>query len=106
MSFWAIAHTAWDARDEAIREAVAAGKSQAEAEELGRKAERASWNVAGSMGIRPLTGALTGAAIGSAVPVIGTGLGALIGYIGGTISAARNPNIGKDLGNAAKKLLE
>lgn len=106
MSFHAILHSAIDARERATREALAAGKSQAEAQEAGKQAEAASWNASGSAGLRPLNWALAGAAVGSAVPIVGTGLGALLGYIGGTISAVTNPNMGKDVGDAAKNLLQ
>jgi hypothetical protein len=106
MSFHAIVHSVIDAGEKAENEALNAGKTPNEAKEAKRLAEADSWNVAGSCGIRPLSYALTSAAIGSVVPVIGTGLGAFLGYVVGTISAVRNPNMGQDLASTTRKLLQ
>jgi hypothetical protein len=106
MSMSAILHSAWEARDKAIKDSLAAGKSQAEAEAAGRCAEAESHKVAFSCGVRPLVWAAAGASAGSAIPGIGTAVGALLGYVGGTISAMVSPDASADMVSAAKELLK
>jgi hypothetical protein len=106
MSIGVIISTVREAREEAIKDSLVAGKSHAEAQAAGQRAEAELLNFAASCSIRPLVWAATGAAVGSAIPVLGTGVGALIGYVGGTISAMVSPNANSDLLSAAKEVLK
>lgn len=106
MSMHFIVHAAADARERAIKEAIAAGKTSAEAEQEGRVAEKESWDRSAACGLRPLKWAAAGAVVGTAVPVVGTAVGAFVGYVGGTISALVSPGKGNDLPNAAKSFFK
>jgi hypothetical protein len=78
--------------------AIAAGKSESEAIEIGRRAEAAERHRLESSCLRSQTWALKGALAGSALaPGVGTVVGGIVGFIAGAISGTESPNVGKDL---------
>jgi uncharacterized membrane protein len=44
-------------------------------------------------GLSALGGAAAGAALGSVIPVIGTGVGAVAGFLGGLAAGSNTPNL-------------
>jgi hypothetical protein len=97
-----LAQMARDARDKAIQENLAAGKSQAEAEAVGEVVFQRENAATFSSEMRSLTYGATGAAIGSVVPGVGTLVGFVIGSVYGAFQGAAAPNPAKDALNVAK----
>ena len=77
-----------EARDRALRE----GKSYEEAQQIGEKARLDSGlSVITALG-KSSSWAITGAAVGSVVPVVGTAVGGTIGFVAGALKALTDPN--------------
>lgn len=83
-----VRETEQKAREQALSE----GKSLEEATKIGEQESAAAGSKVVSALGRSTAWSITGAAVGSVVPGVGTAVGGTIGFVGGAISAFVDPN--------------
>ena len=100
MSFGEFARYLNETEKRAQEKALSEGKTLEEAKEIAEQERMASGSAVISALGRSTAWGITGAAVGSVLPLVGTAVGGTVGFIGGAISAIVDPR--PSLGKAAK----